>query len=78
MVEKIALKHNWRMHSTDSKTYRVSYKDELSIYRVDVYLSKMTVCLLPVGDNGIYFKRQNLELIEAILKSPHEFEMSVG
>ena len=33
LIEEIALKHNWRYDSTDSNTYRVSYKDELSIYR---------------------------------------------
>lgn len=73
-VEKLAKKYNWRYDSQDSSTYRVSFKDELSIYRIDIYLSKMTVGLLPVGDKPIFYKRQNLEMIEMILKHPHEFE----
>lgn len=74
LIGEIAKKYDWRSHSEDSATYRVSYKDELSIYRIDIYLSRMTVCLLPVGDKGSFFKRQNLKMIEAIFKDPHEFE----
>ena len=75
LIEKIAQKHKWTYVSNDLNTFRVSYKDELSIYRIDIYLSKMTVCLLPAGDKPVYFKRQNLEMIEAIFKQPHAYEM---
>lgn len=75
LIEKIAQKHRWTYVSNDLNTFRISYKDELSIYRIDIYLSKMTVCLSPAGDKPVYFKRQNFEMIEAIFKQPHAYEM---
>lgn len=74
LVEEVAKKHCWLYYSTDSKTYRISFKDNLSIYRIDIYLSKMTVVLLPSGDTPTYHKRQNIEMIDAIMKEPYKFE----
>ena len=74
LIEKISIKYKWTYISSDLKTFRVSYKDEWSMYRIDIYLSKMTVCLLPAGDKPVYYKRQNLEMIEAIFKQPHAYE----
>lgn len=74
-INKIASKFKWTYVSNDMNNYRVSFKDELSIYRVDIYLSKMTVCLLPAGEKPVYFKRQNLEMLEGIFKQPHAYEL---
>lgn len=76
LIEKLATKHKWTYVSNDLKTFRISYKDELSIYRIDIYLTKMTVCLLPAGLSPVYYKRQNLEMLEAIFKNPAKYENS--
>lgn len=74
LIELIAVKYMWIYTSNDLQTFRVSYSDELSIWRIDIYLSKMTVCLLPKGAKPKYFKRQNLERIEDIFKNPYKYE----
>lgn len=73
-VNNIANKYRWTYVSKDQKTFRISFKDELSIHRVDIYLSRMTVCLLPVGGKPVYLKRQNLEMIEGLFKNPFKYE----
>jgi hypothetical protein len=71
LIDTIASKYKWTSISNDSNTGRLSYNDELSVYRVDIYTSKMTVCILPSGDKPIYRKRQNLEMIDTIFKNPY-------
>lgn len=67
----ISKKHGWQILSTDAKCGRVSFKDDLSIFRVDIYTSKMTVCLLPSGDKPVYLKRQNFDTISKLLANPY-------
>lgn len=71
----LAKKYNWRLDSEDKNNGRISFKDELSIYRMDIYLSKMTVGLLPIGDKPIWFKRRNMKMIEEMLSQPSKFEL---
>lgn len=73
LILSLAKKCRWETHSTDSNTFRISLKDELSIYRIDIYLSKMTICFLPTGEKPKYFKRQNLKMIENIMLHPENF-----
>jgi hypothetical protein len=73
LIDPIAGKYKWTSISFDSSTGRLSYKDELSVYRIDIYTSKMTVCILPAGDKPIYKKRQNLEMIESVFKNPYQY-----
>lgn len=75
LIEPIAAKYKWTYSGNDIKTFRISYADELSIWRIDIYLSKMTVCMLPKGGNPKYFKRQNLEKIEQIFRNPYRYEI---
>lgn len=39
----ISLKHKWQVISTDSKCGRVSFKDDMSVFRIDIYTSKMVL-----------------------------------
>jgi hypothetical protein len=71
LIDSVASKYNWNNISNDSNCGRLSYMDELSVYRIDIYTSKMTVCILPAGDKPIYKKRQNIEMIEKVFKNPY-------
>lgn len=74
LIEPIAQKYNWIYLNNDLQTFRVSYTDELAIWRIDIYLSKMTVCLIPKGSKPMYYKRTDLEHLEKIFKNPYKYE----
>lgn len=69
-IDKIAASYSWSSLPSDESNGRISYIDELNVYRIDIYTSKMTVCILPKGDKPTYMKRQNFDMIDNILKNP--------
>ncbi len=77
-VEKIAHKSNCYYDSYDDNSYRLSFKDELGVYRIDIYLSTMTVGLIPImnEDNSKWFKRKTLGFVEEIMSNPVKFEIN--
>lgn len=44
----------WGYQSQDPNTGRLSLKTDDGVYKVDIYLTKMTVCLIPVGGKPAY------------------------
>jgi hypothetical protein len=70
LITDISRKYEWHLVSTDVNSGRISFTDELSIFRIDIYTSKMTVCFLPKGDKPKFFKRQSLQMIDNIFKNP--------
>jgi hypothetical protein len=76
-VEELADKYKWSFVGGDRNTYKVSYIDSMGIYRADVYLSTLSVGLLPIGA-GLemkWFKKIDYKKIEDILKSPTKYEI---
>lgn len=74
-ISNIAVKYKWSYVSSDFKTFRLSFKDNYSLYRLDIYLSKMTVCLIPVGGKPVYLKHQDLVMLEDIFEDPLKYEV---
>lgn len=70
LISEISSRYKWELVSTDINCGRISFSDELSIFRIDIYTSKMTVCFLPKGAKPVFFKRQSLQMIENIFKNP--------
>jgi len=73
--ELLADKYNWIYHSEDKNTYKVSFVDELVGYRIDIYLSTLSIGLLSlITSDTAWFKRSNLGFLEEILKFPAKYE----
>jgi len=73
--EFLADKYRWTYHSEDKNTYKVSFVDELGRYRIDIYLSTLSIGLLSLITSDItWFKRSNLNFLEEILKFPTKYE----
>ena len=72
-IDLIATEFNWIAISNDPECGRLSYSDELSIYRIDIYTSKMTVCILPKGSKAIYKKRLPYQKIKKIFQNPYKY-----
>ncbi|HAH24922.1 MAG TPA: hypothetical protein DCL77_14410 [Prolixibacteraceae bacterium] len=72
-IDTIAARYMWSVVSNDEKSGRLSYQDELSVYKVDVFTSKMTVCILPKGGQPVYLKRQNMVMVDKVLKNPYKY-----
>jgi len=70
LIDKLATKYDWQSAPCDSSVGRISYNDEFNIYRIDIYTSKMTVCILPKGTNPVYKKKQNIQMIGEIFRNP--------
>ena len=73
-LDNLAKKYKWIYVSVCNKTFRATYKDDMSIFRVDVYLSKMTICLHRTGEDPIYFRKKNFKTVENILKNPFQLK----
>lgn len=73
-IKQIADKYLWRFESKDVSTSRVSFIDEFKIYRIDLYLSKMTICLICKGEKTIYLKKQTTSQIEKVFKQPYSIK----
>lgn len=73
LIKEFAAKYKWNLIRTDIDFARISLCDELSIFKVDIYTSKMTVCIFPKGEKPTFLKRQTMDMIETILKSPFQF-----
>lgn len=71
---EIAAKYKWTYYNSDENNYRVSFVDELLIYRVDIYVSKMTVCFIQAGYKNVYLKHQSLEMIKTIFQHPYIYK----
>ena len=67
-IKSIAKKYDYIFVSTDTHVGRVSFRNRISTFRIDIYTTKMTVCILPKGDNPEYHKNQSFESIEKIFK----------
>lgn len=74
ILEAIAASYKWAYVSNDFNTGRVTFKDQYSVYRMDVYTTKMTVCLMVPGNASVYLKKQTLESITNVFCSPHDYE----
>ena len=74
LIQPIADKYKFLVVGNDPHTSRLTLKDELSIWRIDIYLTKMTVVFQPAGGKIKYYKRFNLEKIEDLLKNPYKYE----
>ena len=72
-IDKFATVYLWSALPHDEANGRISYVDELSVYRIDIYTSRMTVCILPKGGKPTYKKRQSYEMIELIFKNPFKY-----
>ena len=70
-IDKIAVGYNYSSKGNDLKSGRVSYSDETSMVRIDVYLSKNTVSILSKGDEPRHLKNQTQTQIENIFKNPY-------
>lgn len=66
-IKSIAKKYDWIFVSVDNQVGRVSFRDRIQLLRIDIYTTKMTVCILPKGGIPQYRKNQTIEEIEAIL-----------
>lgn len=71
-LRKVGERNKWLVCKVDYKQGLISFKDELSIYRIDIWVSKMSVGFLAVGEPMKYFKRQNYEAIELMMKEPEK------
>ena len=70
LIKEIAAKYKWNLVRTDIDFGRISLTDELSIFNIDIYTTKMTVCFFPKGEKPKFLKRQSIDMIESILKNP--------
>ncbi len=61
----------WICVSSDGHSCRVSFVDETRMIRVDIYTSKMTVCMVRKGEKPRYFKNQTLDQIKQLFKNPY-------
>ena len=75
VIDKIAFSFNYNFHSYHSDSYRYSLTDELNKFRVDIYLSTLTIGIMSVnnGDNCKYYKRKDLAFIEGIMATPENY-----
>lgn len=76
-VDLIADKCYCTFDSYDKNSYRYSFKDELCVYRIDVYLSTLTVGIIPLVPevDPIFLKKQSFNDIEEIMSNPAKFEV---
>lgn len=70
LIKEFAAKYKWNLVRTDIDFGRISLTDELSIFNIDIYTTKMTVCFFPKGEKPTFLKRQSIDMIESILKNP--------
>lgn len=66
----LANTHGWNLLSTDSNTGRITLKEEMTSMKMDIYTSKMTVCLQQAGEKTVYLKKQTFEMIDKLLSNP--------
>lgn len=76
-VKELAEKYGWAYANGDKNTYKVCYIDRMGIYRADIYLSTLTIGLLPIetGQDMIWFKKIGYDKLEEILKEPIKYEI---
>lgn len=67
-VKDLAEVEGWLFVGEDKNNYRVSF--ERRRYRVDIYLGKMTICIIPKGGKSVFLKGSNLGVFAGVLKRP--------
>lgn len=72
-LSQLAIRYMWNAAGTDENCGRVSFTDDLAVYRIDIYTSKMTVCILPQKGKPTFLKRQSIAQIEEIMKNPYKY-----
>jgi len=79
LVTKLAVKYNWVFHSEDFINYRYSIVDYHGIYRINIYLSTMTVGLLPIGvrEYDFWYKNLSFAAIEDMFNNPSRYDKTI-
>ena len=59
----------------DKNSFKVSFKDDILGLKIEVYLSKMTICINSKckSNNMQYLKNQSWEQINSIMKSLYNY-----
>ena len=71
-VENLATKYNWRFSNMHFENKRVSFEDETSYCRVDIFLSKMTIMITKKGQKPEVLKNQSMKQLEDNFKNPYK------
>lgn len=75
-INVLARKYNWKFCSQDLITHRISFIDELKIYRMDVFVTTFTIGLLPLGLGTFskWYRRKDITFLEEMFKHPTVYE----
>lgn len=71
-VESFATKYNWSFSNMNFENKRVSYEDETSYCRIDIFLSKMTIMITKKGHKPVVLKKQSMKQLEDIFRNPYQ------
>lgn len=65
-------KHRWIQLSSDPKVGCFSMEDPMSVVRLDIYVTKMTVCFMSKECKTKYYKKMTTDKIEQIMLAAYD------
>lgn len=73
-IDTLAAKYGWQKTGDDSATGRLSYTDDVRAFRIDLYSTRLTICIVAATYKPVYLKNLSLQGVERIFKNPYQIK----